>query len=243
MILNQDSTRTLPRRFTYRIIETFPHDHNAFTQGLVVRDSILYEGTGHYGESSLRKVLLNTGEVLKLVDLESKYFGEGLTVLGDRLIQLTWKSKVGFVYDKESFEQTGSFSYPTLGWGITHDGERLIMSTGSSTLYFRDPETFEETGRLNVTDNLTPVTSLNELEYVEGEIFANVWQTDRIAIISPESGQVTGWLDLTGLIPAGEQLGSGAVLNGIAYDDDEKRLFVTGKLWPYLFEIELIAVE
>lgn len=240
---SQDSISGLPRLYTYRIVETYPHDHDAFTQGLVVQDSILYEGTGLYGESTLRKVSLNTGEVLKRVDLDSRYFGEGLTAIGNRLVQLTWKSEVGFVYDKASFEQTGSFTYPTEGWGITYDGERLIMSTGSSTLYFRDPETFEETGRLEVTANLSPVANLNELEFVEGEIFANVWQTDRIAIISPQTGQVTGWLDLSGIVPSEERLESGAVLNGIAYDDKDKRLYVTGKLWPYLFEIELVPSE
>ena len=238
---NQDSSGTeLPRHYTYRIIESYPHDHNAFTQGLIVQDSILYESTGLYGKSSLRKVSLTTGEVLQQIDLDASLFGEGLTVVGDRLIQLTWKSLTGFVYDKESFVQKRTFSYATEGWGITHDGQDLIMSTGSSTLFFRNPDSFEETRRLDVSDNGIPVTDLNELEYVEGEIYANVWGSDRIAIISPKTGSVTGWVDLTGIISSQERADPGAVLNGIAYDDKNKRLIVTGKLWPYLFEIELV---
>jgi len=240
-VANQDSSKTeLPRHYTYKIIESFPHDHNAYTQGLIVQDSILYESTGRYGKSSLRKVSLATGEVLKHIDLDSRLFGEGLTVFGDRLIQLTWKSLTGFVYDRESFEQKRTFSYATEGWGITHDGQSLIMSNGSSTLFFRDPDSFEETRRLDVSDNGIPVKNLNELEYVEGEIYANVWGSDRIAIISPRTGSVTGWVDLTGIISSQDRMDPEAVLNGIAYDDQNKRLIVTGKLWPYLFEIELV---
>ena len=226
--------------YTYKIVNTYPHDPNAFTQGLIFEDGVLYEGTGIRGRSSLRQVVLKTGEVLQRRELSDDYFGEGITIFGERIIQLTWQSRVGFVYDKAGFELLRSFTYSTEGWGVTHDGDRLIMSDGTSTLYFRDPETFEEVGRVNVQDSAGAVTRLNELEYVAGEVYANVWKTDRIARIEPRSGRGVGWIDLEGLLNFEDRQGAD-VLNGIAYDAEKKRLFVTGKLWPKLFEIELVA--
>jgi glutamine cyclotransferase len=205
----------------------------------VFEEGILYEGTGKLGRSSLRTVELETGDVLRFRLLPAQLFGEGVAVYGDKIFQLTWKSRVGFVYDKDSFEFLRIFTYPTEGWGLTHDDQRLIMSDGTSTLHFLDPETLEETGQVGVYDNYEPVARLNELEYVRGEIFANVWQTDRIVRIDPQTGQVTGWIDLTGLLSEEDRVEVGA-LNGIAYDAADDRLFVTGKLWPKIFEIELV---
>ncbi len=224
---------------SYEVINVFPHDPAAFTQGLVYVDGSLYEGTGLYGQSALREVDLLTGQVFRLHELDDKFFGEGITVFGDRVVQLTWRKNTGFVYDLASFDLVQEFSYPTEGWGITHDSEQLIMSDGTATLYFWNPETFAETGRVTVRDGSTPVSRLNELEYIRGEVYANVWQTDLIARIDPKTGNVLGWLYLDGLLDAGEKQ-SGAVLNGIAYDEASDRLFVTGKLWPKLFEIRLI---
>ena len=229
--------------FTYRVVDVYPHDLNAFTQGLVYEDGVLYEGTGLRGRSTLRRVELETGEVLQLLQISDEVFGEGVTIFGDRIIQLTWQSNVGFVYDKESFELLNDFSYPTEGWGLTHDGERLIMSDGTSTLHFLDPETLKETGRVEVSDNDRPVVRLNELEYIEGEVYANIWQTDRIARIAPDTGRVTGWIDLEGLLSVEDRSAQVDVLNGIAYDAEGDRLFVTGKLWPKLFEIEVVPPE
>jgi glutamine cyclotransferase len=229
--------------YTYNIVNTYPHDPDAFTQGLVFEDGILYEGTGRFGHSTLRRVELETGAILQIRDLADQFFGEGITIYGDRIIQLTWQSNVGFVYDKDSFELLQQFNYSTEGWGITHDGEHLIMSDGTSTLHCLDPQTFEEISQLEVFDNNGPVTRLNELEYIQGEIYANIWQTDRIARISPETGRVVGWVDLEGLLTAEDRSEPVDVLNGIAYDADTDRLFVTGKLWPKLFEIELISPE
>ncbi|MGD1049317.1 MAG: glutaminyl-peptide cyclotransferase [Candidatus Krumholzibacteriaceae bacterium] len=225
----------------YRIIHAYPHDPGAFTQGLIYRDGFLFESTGLNGRSTLRKVRLETGEVIRERALEPQYFGEGLTDWGDTLIQLTWKSNVAFLYDEDTFAARGTFGYDGEGWGLTHDARRLIMSDGSASLRFLDPATFRETGRLLVTDRGFPVGDLNELELVKGEIYANVWETDRIAMISPTSGLVTGWIDLGGLAPSTVDTGAGdAVLNGIAYDARGDRLFVTGKLWPTLFEIRLV---
>lgn len=229
-----------PRSYSYRVINAFPHDHGAFTQGLVYERGFLYEGTGLYGRSSLREVVLETGQVTRISRLESRYFGEGITIFGNRVLQLTWVARTGFVYNRETFERVRSFSYSSEGWGITHDGRRLIVSDGTPTLYFRDPDTFEEVGRVEVRDEMGPVTRLNELEYVEGEVYANVWESDLIARINPESGRVVGWIDLAGLMPGREKLGQDAALNGIAYDGDGKRLFVTGKRWPKLFEIQVV---
>lgn len=236
--------------YTFRVVNTYLHDAMAFTQGLVVEDSVFYEGTGgnqfYRGsggnrESTLRRVKVETGEVLQIHRLSSILFGEGITIFNNRIYQLTWKSNSGIVYDKDTFEDLRSFSYPTEGWGLTHDGEHFIMSDGTAILYFRDAITFEETGRRAVLANGVPVDNLNELEYVNGEVYANVWQTDRIARINPVNGRVIGWIDLTGLLDATETQDPDAVLNGIAYDAANDRLFVTGKLWPKIYEIEVVS--
>jgi glutamine cyclotransferase len=236
-----------PVTYTYRVVNTYPHDPEAFTQGLVWEDGVLYEGTGLYGRSSLRRVELETGVVQQQIALADDYFGEGITLFDGRIIQLTWRSGVGFVYDPETFAQIETFTYPTEGWGVTHDGRRLIVSDGAPTLYFWDPETFQEIGRVPVAGPEGPVARLNELEYIDGEVWANVWLTDRIARIDPLTGQVAGWIDLSGLLSEEEQNRlsnpSDAVLNGIAYDAENGRIFVTGKLWPKLFEIEVIPVD
>jgi glutaminyl-peptide cyclotransferase len=225
----------------YRVVSEYPHDRRAFTQGLSYVDGVLYEGTGLYGESTLRRVDLETGEVLQAVGLSEEYFGEGIAVLGDRIYQLTWKNGVCVVFDRETFEFQKVFTYQTEGWGLTTDGERLIMSDGTNRLFIRDPETFEELDTVDVYDGVRAIWNLNELEVVDGEIWANVWQTDRIARIDPETGQVTGWIDLTGLISERERKRHPVdVLNGIAHDPKTDRLFVTGKLWPKLFEIEVV---
>jgi glutamine cyclotransferase len=222
--------------FGYDVVNSYPHDKDAFTQGLLFRDGALYESTGLKGRSSLRKVRLETGQVLQQARVDARYFAEGLTDWGSRLIQLTWETNVGFVYDLASFKQLQTFSYTGEGWGLAHDDRRLIMSDGTPTLRFLDPQTLRVIGQLPVKDGDLPVEDLNELEFVEGEIYANVWTTDRIAMIAPATGQVTGWINLAGLMPRGSTSGD-AVLNGIAYDAARKRLFVTGKLWPRLFEI------
>lgn len=225
----------------YRIVNTYPHDPRAFTQGLVFADGVLYEGTGLRGQSSLKKVDLKTGNILQARQLPARFFGEGITIYGNRVIQLTWRARVGFVYDMQTFQLLDTFNYPTEGWGITHDGRSLIMSDGTSTLYFLDPQTFREVDRLEVHTRDGPVSRLNELEYVQGEIYANVWKTDRIARISPQTGEVVGWIDLEGLLRPEDRNSRIDVLNGIAYDAKNDRLFVTGKLWPKLFEIELVV--
>jgi glutamine cyclotransferase len=228
-----------PLNYTFSVVNVYPHDKNAFTQGLVFEDGVLYEGTGLYGESTLRRLELETGNVLQLHALPDQFFGEGITVFEGKIIQLTWQSHKGFVYDKDSFELLLEFSYPTEGWGITHDDSRLIMSDGTATLHFLNPETFEEVGHIEVYDNDRPVTRLNELEYIQGEVYANIWTEEKIAIINSQTGQVKGWINLSGLRDR-ENLEAGNVLNGIAYDAKEDRLFVTGKLWSLLFQIELI---
>jgi glutamine cyclotransferase len=228
----------------YRVVAEFPHDPRAFTQGLVYVDGVLYEGTGLYGESTLRRVDLDTGDVLQAVGLSEEYFGEGIAVLGDRIYQLTWQNGVCVVYDRETFEVVEAFSYPTEGWGLTTDGERLIMSDGTNRLFVRDPETFAEVDTIDVYDGARSVWNLNELEVIDDEIWANIWQTHRIARIDPETGQVTGWIDLTGLLSEQDRGRHRVdVLNGIAHDPETDRLFVTGKLWPKLFEIELVPTQ
>jgi glutamine cyclotransferase len=236
-------TSSTPPVYTYTVVSTYPHDPTAFTEGVVFNNGFLYEGTGRRGESTLRKVELETGKVLKKYRLPSQYFGEGVTIWNDTLIQLTYQSKIGFVYDKEGFSLKRSFTYPTEGWGLTHDGTHLIMSDGTATLYFLDPTTFEEVKRIEVFDNDTPVTHLNELEYIHGTVYANVWPTDRIAMISPETGRVVGWISLDGLLSDEGFYQPIGVLNGIAYDAANDQLFVTGKYWPKLFEIELEEVS
>ena len=230
-----------PAYYGYRLVNAYPHDSRAYTQGLVYRDGFLYESTGLNGRSTVRKVRLQSGEVVQEHRVDARYFAEGLTDWGSRLIQLTWQTNVGFVYDLATLKQVRTFSYPGEGWGLTHDGKRLIMSDGQAAgqLRFLDPVSFKETGRLTVRDNGQPVKDLNELEFVRGEVFANVWQTDRICRIDPQSGKVVGWVDLSGLLPAAQRPELDAVLNGIAYDAGGNRLFVTGKLWPRVFEINL----
>jgi glutamine cyclotransferase len=225
----------------YRVVRVYPHDPDAFTQGLVYLDGFLYEGTGLNGRSSIRKVRLENGEVVQIQKVDSQYFGEGIAVKGDTIYELTWQSEIGFLYDRATFKRKGTFNYKGEGWGLTHDGQRLIMSDGTAFLRFLDPVSLKELSRIQVKDGTTPVGNLNELEYVKGEIFANVWQTHRIARISPKTGRVIAWLDLEGLLTPREAQQvdvGGGVLNGIAYDAAGDRLFVTGKLWPKLFEIK-----
>jgi glutamine cyclotransferase len=225
--------------FGVRVVGEFPHDPRAFTQGLVFYQGVLYEGTGLYGESSVRQVELETGRIIKNRRLPAHFFGEGITLWKDQLIQLTWKNGLGLVYQRNSFKLLKSFSYPGEGWGITHNGKELIISDGSETLRFWDPSHYREVRRLKVHDRGSPVRHLNELEYIQGEIWANVFQTDRIVRISPESGEVRSWLDLKGLLSREGQNAEADVLNGIAYDVEKNRIFVTGKNWPKLFEIEV----
>lgn len=228
--------------YGYQVVRSYPHDPAAFIQGLIFRDGVFYEGTGLNGQSGIRKVKVETGEVLQSKPIRPEYFGEGITDWKDSLIEITWQSGIGFVYDIKTFEQKKTWSYTGQGWGITHDDTRLIMSDGTAQLRFLDPSTFKETGRITVRDAHGPVEQLNELEYVKGEILANVWTTDRIVRISPKDGRVTGWIDLSGLLTPAERATvdrAGGVLNGIAYDAKDDRLFVTGKLWPRIFEIKL----
>lgn len=225
-------------QFTYRVINVYPHDKNAFTQGLVYNNGYLYESTGLNGRSSLRKVELQTGKVVKLYELPQEYFGEGLTEYNNSLIQLTWKSQTGLVYNQDTFEIMRQFFYPTEGWGIAQDGKKLIMSDGSERLYFLDPEALQVTGNLEVQDSGVPVKNINELEFVNGKLYANIWQTDNLAVIDPQNGRISGWIDLEGLLQTQSYTGTVDVLNGIAYDAKSGRLFVTGKLWPFLFEIQ-----
>ena len=227
-----------PPVYGYEVVREYPHDPEAFTQGLIFRDGFLFESTGQLGRSTLRKVSLETGEVIERHALANDIFGEGLTDWSSQLIQLTWVTNIGFVYDLASFKELRRFSYAGEGWGITQDGKRLIMSDGSPNLRFLDPSTFQEQSRMNVRDHNSSVDDLNELEFVKGSVYANVWMTERIAIISPENGRVTAWVDLTGLRPRQGAPGDD-VLNGIAYDAAGDRLFVTGKLWPRLFEIRV----
>lgn len=224
----------------FEVIRTFPHDSSAFTQGLAYDCGALYEGTGGYGQSTLRRVDLRSGSVLQQTRLNSTFFGEGVAVCNDRIVQLTWKSGIGLVYDKQNLTQIGEFRYPTEGWGITSDGKRLIMSDGTETLHFLDLETFEELGWLKVKAAGVPVQGLNELEYIKGEIYANLWPTNWIAIISPQTGEVLRTVNLSGILQKNDARGVD-VLNGIAYDPEGDRLFVTGKLWPKLFQIRIVT--
>jgi len=223
---------------SYSVVRVFPHDRAAFTQGFEYADGFFYEGTGLSGRSSIRKVAIETGQVVQRRDVDAEYFGEGITIWKSDLIELTWQSKVGFVYDRSTFAPKRTFSYPGEGWGLTHDDTALIMSDGSAALRFLDPVSFAERRRVTVTDGGMPIQRLNELEYVKGQIYANIWQTNLIARIAPESGRVLGWIDLTGLLPAADRADVD-VLNGIAYDAARDRLFVTGKLWPKVFEIKV----
>jgi glutamine cyclotransferase len=232
-----------PSEYTFKIVHVFPHDPAAFTQGLVYRDGFLYEGTGLNGRSSLRKVRLETGEVVQHVDLANDFFGEGIAIVKNEIIQLTWQSHVGFVYSLGDFRFLRQFSYPGEGWGLTSRGNELFMSDGTAEIRVLDAATFKEKRRFTIHDGAAPVDQLNELEFVEGELFANIWQTDRIARINPQTGKVVGWIDLAGLLSPVYRRRSDAVLNGIAYDSTHKRLFVTGKLWPSIFEIQLVPKD
>jgi glutamine cyclotransferase len=241
-----DEQKATPRSvsiYTFTILNSYTHDRDAFTQGLAIENGTLYEGTGLHGRSSLRRVDLKTGNVLQVHTLPYEYFGEGITIFRDTIIQLTWRSNTGFVYDKNSFEVLRDFTYETEGWGITHDEKRLIMSDGTSTLYFLDTETFRTIGRIQVYDSDKPVDNLNELEYIDGQIYANIWPTDSIVMIDPHTGRLNGWIDLSGILPPQIDDTPVDVLNGIAHDATNGRLFVTGKLWPRLFEIELVIKQ
>jgi glutaminyl-peptide cyclotransferase len=232
-------SKTVPE-YTYKIIHIYPHDHTAFTQGLEYRGGFLYEGTGLYGQSTLRKEDLATGKVLQELALPGQLFGEGITVLNEHIVQLTWQSHIGFVYGQNTFRLLKNFSYPGEGWGLANDGEHIYMSDGTAQIRYLDPSTLQETRRITVHDGDKQVENLNELEWVRGELYSNVWQTNNIVRINPKDGTVLGWIDLTGLLTQ-EELESGAdVLNGIAYDSMGDRLFVTGKLWPKLFQIRLV---
>lgn len=224
---------------TYTIVHTYPHDPEAFTQGLVFVDGQLYESTGLNGHSSLRMDDLETGKPLQLQPVPQKYFAEGLTNWSSNLIQLTWTSGIAFVYDRFSFRLLRSFHYTGEGWGFTQDGKNLILSDGTATLRFLNPETFQVTRRITVTDHGKPVKNLNELEYIHGEIYANIWYSNKIARISPQTGKVISWIDLSSLVASLNLQDSSAVLNGIAYDAQHDRLFIAGKLWPKLFEIKV----
>lgn len=228
------------RQYGYQVVHVYPHDRGAFTQGLEFRAGFLYEGTGLNGRSTLRKVKLETGQVVQEISLPPQYFGEGITVINQRIVQLTWRAEIGFVYDQNSFRQLRSFNYPGEGWGLTNDGSQIYMSDGSAQIRVWDPGTLQGKRRFTVRDGSKPVSYLNELEYVRGEIYANVWQTDKIVRFSPSDGRVLGWVDLSGLLSAADRTEQVDVLNGIAYDVLGDRLFVTGKLWPKLFEIKIV---
>ncbi|MBO0725314.1 MAG: glutaminyl-peptide cyclotransferase [Blastocatellia bacterium] len=236
-----DQMTAAPRvpTYTYEVVNAYPHDDRAFTQGLVFYQGVFYESTGLNGSSSLRRVELETGKVLKKIDVPTQFFAEGLALLNGRLYQLTWQTQRGFVYDLDSFNKLREFNYAGEGWGLTRDARSLIMSDGSSRIRFIDPDTFEVQRMITVQDGGRNVTQLNELEYIKGEIYANIWMQDRIARIDPQSGKVNSWIDLSGLLPPQARHDPQAVLNGIAYDEASDRLFVTGKLWPKLFEIKL----
>lgn len=230
-----------PQQYGYRVLNTYPHNIDSFTQGLVYHDGYLYEGTGKNGFSTLSKINLEDAEVLLSKELSRRYFGEGIEIVGDRIFQLTWQSHMVFVYDKENFEPLGTHYNATQGWGLAFDGRELIMSDGTTVLQFIDPDTFALRRKVEVTLNGNPISNLNELEYIDGEVWANVWQTDYILRIDPITGVVNSTIDLTGLSEQ-TQLGSTeAVLNGIAWDAEHRRLFVTGKHWAHLFEIELVT--
>lgn len=225
--------------YTYDVQKVWPHDSSAFTQGLIFHNGKLIESTGQEGMSSLRRVTIDTGTIEQKVDIPLPYFAEGVTLLNGKIYQLTWQHQRGFIYDVASFQKVGEFPYFGEGWGITDDGTSLIISDGSNRLRFIDPNTFQVTKTLAVMDRGRPVNEINELEYIQGKVYANIWHQDRIAVIDPETGRVTAWIDLSGLLNPAEVRDEEAVLNGIAYDEATQRLFVTGKLWPKLFEIRL----
>jgi glutamine cyclotransferase len=225
--------------YSYEVVKVYPHDAEAFTQGLVFRDGKLLESTGQEGQSTLRQVDLDSGQTTKKVDLAPQYFGEGMTVLNNKIYQLTWRHHIGFVYDYQTFERLGDFNYEGEGWGLTTDGQSLILSDGSNRLRFLDPNSFRVIRTIAVTDNGKPVRQLNELEFINGEIYSNIWHDTRIITINPQSGVITGSIDCSDLVSQSGANDEEAVLNGIAYDQASGRLFVTGKLWPKLFEIKI----
>ena len=233
----------LPEQYSFTVVNTYPHDAHAYTQGLEYHDGFLYESTGQRGQSTLRKVELKTGKVVKKIDLPSKYFGEGMTFVGDKIVQLTWEEGVGFVYDRNSFEKVGEFPYQASkeGWGLCFDGQRLIKSDGSNRLYFLNKDNFKEEGFIEVYNHTGPVDKLNELEYIDGKIYANVYYSDVVVVIDPHSGQVEAEINLIGLLPQKDVTEDTNVLNGIAYDQQGKHLYVTGKNWDKLFEIKLLG--
>jgi glutamine cyclotransferase len=236
---NSSPENAVVQNFGYEIVNIWPHDPGAFTQGLVFLDGKMIESTGQVGRSTLRNVEIQTGRILKKLDIPAPYFAEGIALLNNKIYQLTWEDQLGFIYDAQSFEKLGEFKYNGEGWGLTTDGRSLILSDGSDRIRFLDPDSFQVTRTIAVTDAKVPVKELNELEFINGEIYANVWHDDRIAVINPQTGRVTAWIDLTGLLQPGDVQDDEAVLNGIAYDQSTGRLFVTGKLWPKLFEIKI----
>jgi glutamine cyclotransferase len=225
-------------KYGYEIVNTWPHDNEAYTQGLVFHEGKLLESTGQEGKSSLRRVEPESGKVLKKVDIPRPYFAEGITLLKGKIYQLTWQHQLGFIYDAD-LEKLGEFSFRSEGWGLTNDGSSLIMSDGTNRIRFLDANSFQVNRTISVLDGPTPIASINELEYVHGEIYANIWHKELVARIEPQTGRVVGWIDLTGLRALSGANENEAVLNGIAYDDHNDRLFVTGKLWPKLFEIRV----
>jgi glutaminyl-peptide cyclotransferase len=235
---NANQTGKNPKQ-GFEILNTWPHDVDAYTQGLIFHEGSLLESTGQQGKSSLRRVEPETGKILKRINVPVPYFAEGITVFKGKIYQLTWQHQLGFIYDAESLEKLGEFSYRGEGWGITNDGTSLIMSDGTNQIRFLDPESFQVNRTVSVLDGSIPVTAINELEYVQGEIYANIWHKESVARIQPQTGRVIGWIDLTGLRALTGVSDNEAVLNGIAYDQARDRLFVTGKLWPKLFEIRV----
>ncbi len=233
----------IPKKFSAVVVRTYPHDPQAFTQGLAWDNGLVFEGTGKEGNSSLRLVELQSGAIQRQVTHEEHIFAEGITVFHNKIFQLTWKNNILFIYDTDDFSLRETREYPGEGWGITHDGHSLIVSDGSATLYFLDPDTLARQRKITVHDHLFHVNDLNELEYIHGKIWANVWQADRIAIINPDNGVVEGWLDLAGLRESIRHHGPLDVLNGILYDPHDDRVFVTGKFWPTLFEIRLLGED
>jgi glutamine cyclotransferase len=235
----KSSAQQLVPTYGYEVVHVFPHDPQAFTQGFVFHEGNFLESTGEVGRSSLRRAEIETGRVIQKVDVPPPYFAEGITLLNGKIYQLTWQHQMGFIYDALTFEQVGKFTYVGEGWGLGNDGQSLILSDGTNQIRFLDPNTFLVKKTLAVLDAQAPIEEINEIEYVQGEIYANIWHANRIARINPQTGSVVGWIDLTGILPRGEVSDEEAVLNGVAFDNASGRLFVTGKLWPKVFEIRL----